>query len=387
MSLAELWTSSRDEIENKQVHQIIAFAGTGQLTDGGRGAGEFREFLGLVPSNHLERYADECLKDSFAGSGFALQDVVNQVGRRLGYSVTDGRYRGTTNQVGFDGLWRFPDGHVVVLEVKTTDAYRVDLQRIANYRRELISQDQINEDGSSILIVVGRQDTGDLEAQVRGSRHAWDVRLISIDGLFRLMYVKERLDDPSTIRRICDILKPREFTRLDEIVDVVFATAEETAGTETALAEEEPADADERTVPVAFHGACLTRVEAHFGKHLIRRTRSSHATPDGNFAVVCAVSKMHEVLGHPSYWFAFHPYQKTFLEGPPESYLVLGCGSARTVFAIPTVDLLPWLPDMWTTERNDTFYWHIRVHEEGEGYTWDRRAGLGRIDVTKYLLP
>src|SRR5262245_15232303 len=32
-------------------------------------------------------------------------------------------------------------------------------------------------------------------------------------------------------------------------------------------------------------------------------------------------------------------------------------------------------------------YWHIRVHYEGGRYTWDRRAGMGRVDVTQYLLP
>jgi len=34
-----------------------------------------------------------------------------------------------------------------------------------------------------VLIVVGRQDTGELEAQIRGSRHAWDIRLISAEAL------------------------------------------------------------------------------------------------------------------------------------------------------------------------------------------------------------
>ena len=34
---------------------------------------------------------------------------------------------------------------------------------------------------SSMLIVVGGEDTGDLEAQIRGSRYAWDIRLVS-DG-------------------------------------------------------------------------------------------------------------------------------------------------------------------------------------------------------------
>src|SRR3977135_2544907 len=140
MSLVELWSISRAQLEGKQVRQIIAFAGLGQLTDGGAGALDFREFFGLVPTKHLLRYADECLNESFPGSGFALQDVVNQIGRRLGYTVTDGRYRGTTNQVGFDGLWKFPDDHTVVIEVKTTDAYRIDLGKIATYRRELIAR-------------------------------------------------------------------------------------------------------------------------------------------------------------------------------------------------------------------------------------------------------
>ena len=223
MSLADLWSISREQLEAKQVRQIIAFAGVGQLTDGGAGASEFREFLGLVPSDHLSRYADECLNESFPGSGFALQDVVNQIGRRLGYTVTDGRYRGTTNQVGFDGLWRFPDDHTQVVEVKTTDAYRIDLGTIASYRRELITRGQLQEDQSSILIIVGRQDTGDLEAQIRGSKQAWDVRLISVNSMLRLMVLQLRLDDPATIQQICNILKPREFTRLDEIVGIVFS--------------------------------------------------------------------------------------------------------------------------------------------------------------------
>lgn len=388
MSLAELWASSRAELENKLVQQIIAFAGTGQLTDGGPAAREFREFLGLVPSGHLVRYSDECLRESFNGSGLALQDVVNQVGRRLGYSVVDGRYRGTANAVGFDGLWTFPDGHTVVVEVKTTDTYRVDLQRIADYRRDLIVAGQFGEDRSSILIIVGRQDTGDLEAQIRGSRHAWDVRLISVDALLRLMLVKERVDDPATIHRIYGILKPREFTRLDEIVDVVFSTAEETVAQEPETTDAEVEDSEEeRATPVAFHGACVARVEQHVGKTLVRQTRSSYATPDGDFTIVCAVSKTYDVLDHPSYWFAFHPYQKTTLEGGREAYLILGCGSAKTILSIPASELFAWLPDMWTTQREGRFYWHIRVHEEGGRYTWDRRRGLGRVDVTRFVLP
>jgi hypothetical protein len=328
------------------------------------------------------------LRESFVGSGVALQDVVNQIGKRLGYAVSDGRYRGSANQVGFDGLWKFPDGHTVVVEVKTTDAYRIDLQKIANYRRELITSSQLAEDQSSILLVVGRQDTGDLEAQIRGSRHAWDVRLISVYAVLRLMFLKEKVDDPATIRKICNILKPREFTRLDEIVDLVFSTAEETAEPETTIDQEGPGEPEqvERAVRVAFHGECIAKVERNFGKQLVRQTRSNYATPGRDFAVVCAVSKTYETSGHLGYWFAFHTYQKSFLEEVAEGYLVLGCGSAERVLVVPAKDLFSWLPQVSTTEREDRMYWHLRIHLEGENYMLDRKEGRGRMDITRYLL-
>jgi hypothetical protein len=67
------------------------------------------------------------LSQSFADSGLALQDIVNEIGSRLGAEITRGRYRGKVHQNGFDGLWRFPNRHAIVIEVKTTDAYRIDL--------------------------------------------------------------------------------------------------------------------------------------------------------------------------------------------------------------------------------------------------------------------
>jgi hypothetical protein len=62
-------------------------------------------------------------------------------------------------------------------EVKTSDTYRISLDAISDYRQKLLSAGLVV--GEPFLIVVGRQDTGELEAQMRGSRHAWDIRLIS----------------------------------------------------------------------------------------------------------------------------------------------------------------------------------------------------------------
>jgi hypothetical protein len=58
---------------------------------------------------------------------------------------------------------------------------------------------------------------------VRGGRHAWEMRLITWDALVRLL----ELDDPTTSRRIHQLLFPRELTKLDAIVDLLFFTAED----------------------------------------------------------------------------------------------------------------------------------------------------------------
>lgn len=392
MSLSQIWKQSRQELEQKQIHQIIGIAGEGKLLDESATSSELRDFFRIIPSAIVGKYVNQCLETTFADSGLGLQDLVNEIGRRLGFQVQFGRYRGKPSLVGYDGLWRFPNGHCVVVEVKTTDAYRIDSNTVADYRRRLIDNGEINEDQSSILIVVGRQDTGDLEAQIRGSRHAWDIRLISVEALLRLMQLKESVDDPQIVQRICSILIPREYTRLDEIVEIVFFTAED-AKAETSI---EPAEAIDETdetdeivratTPVSFHEACVEKFAAILNVSLIRQSRTSYVSPDGDTTVVCAVSKAHSRGSNSSYWFAFHPYQKEFLENGANSYLILGCGSADTTIVIPYSDLKGWLDSLWITELADRMYWHIRLNSEGSSLYLNRRKGSGRIDVTGYML-
>lgn len=391
MSLAQLWQQSGEQLSDKRVQQIIAIAGDGKLRDGTITSQEFREFLSQVSSDVLRRYAEECLKDAFTDSGLALQDIINQVGRRLGFAVTDGRYQGVRGENGFDGLWRFPDGHAVVIEVKTTDTFRIDSDKLASYRKRLIASNEIYEEQSSILIVVGRKDTGDLEAQIRGSRHAWDIRLISVDALVRLMLLKESVDDPRIIGRICNILIPREFTRLDEIVEIVFFAAEEAKQPSSFDEVEEDNNTETETKatvkPAAFHEACIERFSQQHKIKLIRRSRASFSTSDGSYSVICAVSKAHSLRGPTSYWFAFHPYYKDFLEKSPHSFLVLGCGSGKHILAIPYAQVLTWLDDIWTTELEDRMYWHIRLQFDRNQFYLNRKKDRGRLNVTEFLLP
>jgi len=224
MALLKLWNSDPGAIGELSIEQILATAGDGNLKDETACSAEIRKYIAEISTTKLSNYVDHCLSSSFNKSGFVLQDLINELGRRLDYSVTNGRYQGVVNTVGFDGLWLSPEGHGIVVEVKTTDAYRINLETLATYRQKLLAAGKLPEQ-SSILIVVGRDDTGELEAQVRGSRQAWDIRLISTDALQKLVQLKESSGDLETGRKIRTLLTPLEYTRLDELVDAMFTTA------------------------------------------------------------------------------------------------------------------------------------------------------------------
>lgn len=390
MPLLDLWAKSPDQLEDKQIHQLIAFAGNGKLLDDSSCCAEFREFLATVPSEKLEKYAEQCLTQSFQDSGLALQDVVNEIGVRMGAAATHGRYRGTKKHTGFDGLWNFPSGQSIVIEVKTTDVYRIDLNVVAKYRRKLIVDGLTADATSSILLVVGRQDTGDLEAQIRGSRHAWDVRIISVDALIRLMRIMEEVDDPFIVQRIHNILIPREFTRLDEIADVLFSTTEEVKQDETPPELKDisnvPKVGGVKATPVAFHDACIKRIQAKLALSFVKRSRSGYSTPDNSVALNVSVSKEHSPEANPNYWFAFHPHQQTFLKKHSLAYVAFGCGSSERLILVPYKDFEPWLKHTWTTENGERTYWHVAVYRDGEKYSFRMKKGENAIDLTPYVL-
>jgi hypothetical protein len=395
MSLITIWRSNQEDFQKKRLQQIIAIAGEGKLGDGNRTCEEFREFLCIIPSDMLTCYANECLEASFENSGFALQDVVNEIGSRLGFEIERGLYRGRRGEIGCDGLWALDNSHRIVVEVKTTDAYAINLDTIAKYRKELIRKGKAEEEKTSLLLVVGRKDTGGLEAQIRGSRYAWDMRVISVDALVRLMRLKENLDDPAMIEKISDILIPQEFTRLDRIVDIVFSTAEEAAVTqdddiaENGNANDEAEISEDKSAkprPLAFHKDCVRRVEESLGANFIRESRSIYIDKEKNRKLWVAVSKQHGNEERDVFWFAFHPHHSKSLESHENSLILLGCGSPSILFLIPYKHMAKYLDDLWKTIRDDKMYWHIKIEGRQNRYFLLLKRGVENPEITEYLL-
>jgi hypothetical protein len=379
--LLSLMDSNPETVRQLTIEQVVATAGDGRLRDGTESQRELREFLRRVTIDALATYADYCLSNSFPKGGQVLQDLVNELGRRLEYDVINGRYQGTTGAVGNDGMWRDPSGHGLVVEVKTTDAYRLSLDTVAKYRDQLMAAGTLARP-CSILIVVGRSDTGELEAQVRGSRHAWDIRLISVEALLNLVRIKENADSQETVAKIRRLLTPLEFTRLDDLVDVVFTTTQDvetaiTAETGEPLAHESRTEAPTKsawgftpsTVIQNIRNDIVAALAQRLRCSLIKRSRVLYWDPSRATRVACTISKRYEKSGPVKYWYAYHPPWHSFLTEAEHGFFVLGCTDLNVAFSLPVAVISSHLKDFHVSETRDgeSQYYHIKIVESGAG--------------------
>jgi hypothetical protein len=384
MSLLALWKNSKEELQEKNLQQLLPLAGNGKLKDGNTASKEIREFFAHMNSDFLKKYMDDCLTEKFQDSGLALQDIVNEMGKRLGLIVDYGKYR-----KGVDGIWKYKDGNSLIIEVKTSDVYLTEIDPVIKNQKKLIKNNEIDKENSYILYVVGRINTSGFEAQVRGSRYAWDIRIISAESLYRLLKLKESVDDPGIIKQIHEILIPQEFTKLDNIIDIMFSTAEEVKDEmmqEEKNDEKDRREKSKRAVPVSFHEKCQLQVEKHLDVSFIKKTKTKYSSDESKTGIVVVISKVFEPETRENYWFAFHPHQKEFLEEHQNGFIVLGCGSEKQILLIPKDQLFKWLDGCWKTKEEKRYYWHITVFKEMDKFVLHRSKGNENIDVSKFLI-
>ena len=401
MPLLNLFNSNPEDILRLNIEQIVSNAGNGKLGDAGEAQTELREFLREVDVEILAAYADQCLTQSFNKSGFVLQDIVNEFGRRLEYEVINGRYQGIRKEVGFDGIWKDCSGSSIVVEVKTTDAYRISLDNLIKYKSELESSEKINEN-SSILIVVGREDSGELEAQVRGSRHAWDIRVISVESIVKLIRIKEIAGSENTLENIHHLLTPLEYTRLDKLVDVMFATTqdtEESVSTEVETSMDITEEGDDTRLDKIHECTSLETIKGlrkaivrsfrkKHGIHLLKKTEAVFWDSDCNFRAVCAVSKPYS-KGSSRYWYAYHAKWHEFLAGAKKGFFILGCVDLNIAFELPfklMVEQYEKLDKTINKKNSSKNFCHIKIWEADKGQYELYLPKFGNVSLEPYKI-
>ena len=368
------------EILEKKIHQIVAMAGDGKLKDSSLCSEELRKFLRNLDAQKLFEYVHYCLEEKFDDSGFVLQDLVNELGRRLEYEVENGLYRGTKNDTGQDGIWEAA-GQTIIVEVKTTAAYQIKLDTIIQYKKELAEKEKAGAD-ASILIVVGRDNTEDLEAQIRGSRYAWDIRIISAKALCNLVDLKVKSEEQETTEKIRNILRPIEYTRLDELIDIVFTAVQDVDSDEEMTDQipdehgpdtSEPAgegkhQTQEHTQPEIMDEVRKRAVQALAKREeivsLVAIKRTQFTNDDGTIRAVSLISKVHN-RGQKGLWFTFHSQQLEFLKkAEKQGFLLLtGVGQNHShAIDIPTLRaIVPKLTAKKTETESNRRGWHINI--------------------------
>jgi hypothetical protein len=217
------------------LEQVLALVGNLDDTLGENTARDrFRSFLleNLTNIGDMRDYIEECLRHSGDQYNKALQDLVNHLGRMLGFEVTFGRYKGVQGEIGFDGLWKSPSGLYIVVEVKTTDAYSVKTSTLIGYIDGLISEKRIPDwDHALGLYVIGRSDAGlqQLENSIIAEKRTHQLRIITIDKLLELCELLSGYEMEH--EAVLTILRPTGPT-IDPFIDLIGSlVAKETGKT------------------------------------------------------------------------------------------------------------------------------------------------------------
>jgi len=174
----------------------------GKLDDspgGDTGRERFRRYLGknLLAPGQVRDFVEESLRNTGDQYNRALQDLVNYVGKFLGFDVTFGRYQGVRGEIGFDGHWKSPTGFRIVVEVKTTEVYAVKTATLVDYVNQLISAKEILSWEQAVgLYVIGRPDPElrQLENAIVAEKRSDQLRIISVNSLLSLAEMMTEYD-------------------------------------------------------------------------------------------------------------------------------------------------------------------------------------------------
>jgi hypothetical protein len=190
-----------------------------------------------------------------------------------------------------------------------------------------------------------------------------------------------------------------EYTRIDEIVDIVFTTVEDK---ETSVRDDLGAESDEehvqsdqtpftqertpKEVVAQRKQLAVDLVSRREGVSLVRMRHSMYASTNDELRVVVSVSKRYERDG--GYWYAFHDNpQRTYLTNASRGYLVLGMVDQDFVHAIPLQVLNSHWDEIGETVRgNGAVYKHLVVANDNGCFSIRLRGANRSFSIDEYRL-
>lgn len=174
---------------------------SGVLADGSNESIRFRENVESqnIRLAELEEWTGEALEAPHDEQRlFALQDIVNSLGTRLGFQVEYGAYEAVNaDWMPFDGLWRLKEDLYLAVEVFSDPLERVDFSRLEKDLAALARNPAIGKADTVACFVLSAGADPTIEDQIRSSRLHDRIRLLPLTTLFDLL----RMDGEGVLGR------------------------------------------------------------------------------------------------------------------------------------------------------------------------------------------
>lgn len=196
----------------------------GDWTDDSRASEQFRDIIEdeQTTTEEIEAYLHEAIAGSNKYHNKALQDLVNNLGRRLGFETEYGVYQGRSDTIGYDGHWistaTGAETHLIV-ETKTNTAYSIDPGQAGSYMSELADQHDLDREHVYGLYVIGEGDVETVSQTVFGSQYRDRMRVITAQRLLDLLEIQEE----SGLRheQVVDVLLPINAVDVGQLVGLI----------------------------------------------------------------------------------------------------------------------------------------------------------------------
>ena len=375
---------SQDEPKKYDASKFLESLQAANLRDNSSASLELRRHLRAAGLTEIEAISRILL--STQTNGRVFQDLVNNLGERIGFEVEYGLYQGVKNAIGFDGYWRSKNSDIVV-ECKTTDAFRISTDVLLRYAERL--RVERNLKGSpSILLVVGRFDTGDLESQIRGSRADDRIGVIGIGSLLSLVGAVGELTNGPATEGLRSLLIPRDYTRLDELSRLITNVINEAQYSHSIA--EDLVSQDSTKIPfdemvssaVWYKAAMVSSLEEETGVLDKITASKSHFTDQMGQSIFIAASKRYQ-REDQQYWFSIPKDMENFWRANG-GRLLLGLVGSKVHYDIPWDALEKIIVHLNEASRGKRDYFHLGLKDTGQSFE-AILPKLGKtLDISRY---
>jgi hypothetical protein len=202
----------------------------GPITDGSRASKQLRALLSEDSDFEfadLEAFLTEARTGTESYHHRAYQDIVNNLGERLGFCTQYGTYAGNASPIPYDGLW-FTDSlradvtYMTVEAKKSVSPPGAPEKQVGGYMERLCERWNLDQADVFGIVVADKGDLSVTATDIRESKYAGQVRVISVWQLFVLLKLKR--DYALTHGRVAELLFSPDAADLNTLIKHVEAS-------------------------------------------------------------------------------------------------------------------------------------------------------------------